>query len=257
MDTDPAQRALDDARRAAGFLTVRQVAALAPEVRVLDPASVLIGVGVSVLPGVELYPSTTLETRHGGVITLAAGARLVRIRDRRRVGGDRAHRRGCRTRPGAGDHRGRRVRRRDRWSGSPDGRVSRRGAGADRRGRAGARAGVRARRRGSRPAATTANPTRTTAAAWSRAPGRSGACAWDSARSLSVGWCTPVDRPVARGSSVSACTTRMRRVVRADCRRPTLSTGHRRAGGQPAPGRAASGRTTRAGRPHGPRGTTG
>ena len=52
------------------------MADLAPEVRVLDPASVLIGVGVSVLPGVELYPSTTLETRHGGVITLAAGARL-------------------------------------------------------------------------------------------------------------------------------------------------------------------------------------
>lgn len=76
MDTDPAQRALDDARRAAGFLTVRQVAALAPEVRVLDPASVLIGVGVSVLPGVVLYPSTTLETRHGGAITLATGARL-------------------------------------------------------------------------------------------------------------------------------------------------------------------------------------
>lgn len=76
MDTDPEQGPLDAARRAAGFLTVRQVAALAPEVRVLDPASVLIGVGVSVLPGVELYPSTTLETRHGGVITLAAGARL-------------------------------------------------------------------------------------------------------------------------------------------------------------------------------------
>jgi hypothetical protein len=76
VDTDPEQGPLDAARRAAGFLTVRQVAALAPEVRVLDPASVLIGVGVSVLPGVELYPSTTLETRHGGVITLAAGARL-------------------------------------------------------------------------------------------------------------------------------------------------------------------------------------
>jgi len=76
MDTDPAQRALDDARRAAGFLPVAEVTALAPEVRVLDPASVLIGVGVSVLPGVVLYPSTTLETRHGGAITLAAGARL-------------------------------------------------------------------------------------------------------------------------------------------------------------------------------------
>ena len=76
MDTDPAQRALDDARRAAGFLPVAEVTALAPEVRVLDPASVLIGVGVSVLPGVVLYPSTTLETRHGGAITLATGARL-------------------------------------------------------------------------------------------------------------------------------------------------------------------------------------
>jgi hypothetical protein len=76
MDTDPAQRALDDARRAAGFLPVAEVLALAPAVRVLDPASVLIGVGVSVLPGVVLYPSTTLETRHGGAITLAAGARL-------------------------------------------------------------------------------------------------------------------------------------------------------------------------------------
>lgn len=76
MDTDPAQRALDDARRAAGFLTVRHVAALAPEVRVLDPASVLIGAGVSVLPGAVLYPSTTLETRDGGVISVASGARL-------------------------------------------------------------------------------------------------------------------------------------------------------------------------------------
>lgn len=76
MDTDLAQRALDDARRAAGFLPVREVVALLPGVRVIDPASVLIGAGVSVLPGAVLYPSTTLETRHGGAITVAAGARL-------------------------------------------------------------------------------------------------------------------------------------------------------------------------------------
>ena len=76
MDSDRTAQALDIARRSAGFLTVHEATALAPDVRVLDPGSVLIGAGVSVRPGAVLYPSTTLESRHGGVITLAAGARL-------------------------------------------------------------------------------------------------------------------------------------------------------------------------------------
>lgn len=76
MDSDRTAQALDVARRAAGFLPVQEVTALAPDVRVLDPGSVLIGAGVSVLPGAVLYPSTTLETRHGGAITVGAGARL-------------------------------------------------------------------------------------------------------------------------------------------------------------------------------------
>lgn len=76
MDSDRTAQALDVARRAAGFLPVHEVTALAPDVRVLDPGSVLIGAGVSVLPGAVLYPSTTLETRHGGAITVGAGARL-------------------------------------------------------------------------------------------------------------------------------------------------------------------------------------
>jgi len=76
MDSDRTARALDIARRAAGFLTVNEVTALAPDVRVLDPGSVLIGAGVSVRPGAVLHPSTTLETRDGGVISVASGARL-------------------------------------------------------------------------------------------------------------------------------------------------------------------------------------
>lgn len=43
MDSDRTAQALDIARRAAGFLTVHEVTALAPDVRVLDPGSVLIG----------------------------------------------------------------------------------------------------------------------------------------------------------------------------------------------------------------------
>ncbi|WP_412161176.1 hypothetical protein [Curtobacterium flaccumfaciens] len=76
MDSDRTARALDIARRSAGFLTVHEATALAPDVRVLDPGSVLIGAGVSVRPGAVLYPSTTLETRDGGVISVASGARL-------------------------------------------------------------------------------------------------------------------------------------------------------------------------------------
>jgi len=257
VDTDPEQGPLDAARRAAGFLTVRQVAALAPEVRVLDPASVLIGVGVSVLPGVELYPSTTLETRHGGVITLAAGARLgpgpvtvvasasaVHIGEDAELGpgpvtivadgsdvviGGRARlTAGCLVEGPARIGEGAQVL----------GPVSLRDVeladGGDHR-----------------------EPDPDHRGAWSRAWGRCVVSAWDSVRSWSVGWRTPVKRPIGRGSSVSARTTRTRRVVRADRRTRSLSTAHPRAGGQPAPGRAASGRTTRAGRPHGPRGTTG
>jgi hypothetical protein len=76
VDSDRTAQALDVARRAAGFLAVHEVTALTPDVRVLDPGSVLIGAGVSVLPGAVLYPSTTLETRDGGLISVASGARL-------------------------------------------------------------------------------------------------------------------------------------------------------------------------------------
>lgn len=68
--------ALDEARRTAGFRTVGEVAALAPQVLVLDPASVLLGSGATVHPGAVLHPSTTLETRDGGTIVVEAGARL-------------------------------------------------------------------------------------------------------------------------------------------------------------------------------------
>ncbi|OII12807.1 hypothetical protein BIU97_02355 [Curtobacterium sp. MCBA15_009] len=68
--------ALDEARRTAGFRTVAEVVALAPEVLVLDPASVLLGTGATVHPGVVLHPSTTLETRDGGTIVVETGARL-------------------------------------------------------------------------------------------------------------------------------------------------------------------------------------
>jgi carbonic anhydrase/acetyltransferase-like protein (isoleucine patch superfamily) len=76
VDIDRSQRALDDVRAAGGFLPVHEVAAFAPEVHVLDPASVLISPGVSLLPGAVLYATTTLETRDGGSITVGAGARL-------------------------------------------------------------------------------------------------------------------------------------------------------------------------------------
>lgn len=68
--------ALDAARRAAGFRTVDEVAALAPGVLVLDPASTLIGTDVTIDDGAVLYPGTTLETRDGGSISIAAGSRL-------------------------------------------------------------------------------------------------------------------------------------------------------------------------------------
>jgi len=68
--------ALDEVRRAAGFRTVDEVAALAPSVLVLDPASTLIGTGVSIERGVLVFPGTTLETRSGGTIAIRTGARL-------------------------------------------------------------------------------------------------------------------------------------------------------------------------------------
>lgn len=68
--------ALDQIRRAAGFRTVDEVAALAPSVLVLDPASTLVGVGVTIGTGAVLYPDTVLETRNGGTIDVVAEARL-------------------------------------------------------------------------------------------------------------------------------------------------------------------------------------
>ncbi|ROP65986.1 MULTISPECIES: hypothetical protein [unclassified Curtobacterium] len=70
------EHALDAVRRAAGFRTVTEVAALAPGVLVLDPGSVLIGLGVSLGTGVVLYPGAVLETRDTGTIEVAAGVRV-------------------------------------------------------------------------------------------------------------------------------------------------------------------------------------
>ncbi len=69
-------RPLDDARLAAGFLTPDDVAALAPDVLVLDPSSVLIGRSVRIEPGVVLYPGTVLEGRGTGTVVVRSGARL-------------------------------------------------------------------------------------------------------------------------------------------------------------------------------------
>lgn len=68
--------ALDAARRAAGFLTPDEVAALVPDVLVLDPASVLVGRSVVIEPGVVVYPGTVLESRGTGAVVVRAGARL-------------------------------------------------------------------------------------------------------------------------------------------------------------------------------------
>jgi carbonic anhydrase/acetyltransferase-like protein (isoleucine patch superfamily) len=76
MDIDGAPDPADDARRAAGFLTVAEVLGLLPEVRVLDPSSVLIGTDVTLAAGAVLYPGTVLETRAGGSITVGSGVRL-------------------------------------------------------------------------------------------------------------------------------------------------------------------------------------
>lgn len=68
--------ALDDARRAAGFRTADEVAALAPDVLVLDPGSVLLGRDVTIEAGVVLSPGVTVETRGSGTVVLRAGSRL-------------------------------------------------------------------------------------------------------------------------------------------------------------------------------------
>jgi carbonic anhydrase/acetyltransferase-like protein (isoleucine patch superfamily) len=70
------EHASDDVRRAAGFRTVAEVEALLPRVLVLDPGSVLIGIGVRVADGVVLYPGTVLETRGAGTIEIGSEARI-------------------------------------------------------------------------------------------------------------------------------------------------------------------------------------
>ncbi|MFZ6993886.1 hypothetical protein ACO0E1_18525 [Curtobacterium sp. RRHDQ66] len=70
------EHALDGVRRAAGFLTVQETAALAPRVAVLDPGSVLVGRGVVLAADVVLYPGVVLETRGAGSVEVGAGARL-------------------------------------------------------------------------------------------------------------------------------------------------------------------------------------
>jgi len=70
------EHALDEVRRAAGFFTVQETAALAPRVAVLDPGSVLVGRGVVLADDVVLYPGVVLETRGSGCVEVGAGARL-------------------------------------------------------------------------------------------------------------------------------------------------------------------------------------
>lgn len=74
------EHACDAVRLAAGFLTVAEVAALAPGVLVLDPGSVLVGRGVAIGDGAVLYPGTALETRgaaaRSGSIDIARGVRV-------------------------------------------------------------------------------------------------------------------------------------------------------------------------------------
>lgn len=71
-----AEHALDVVRRAAGYRTVREVAALAPRVAVLDPGSTLVSGSVELGDGVVLYPGVVLSARGAGSITIAAGAVL-------------------------------------------------------------------------------------------------------------------------------------------------------------------------------------
>lgn len=59
-----------------GFLTVGEVAALAPGVSVLDSGSTLVGADVLIGSGTVVYPGVVLETRDGGRITVGPGVRL-------------------------------------------------------------------------------------------------------------------------------------------------------------------------------------
>ncbi|QQD77526.1 hypothetical protein I8920_07360 [Curtobacterium sp. YC1] len=76
MDEQTPGTAVDVARRAAGFLTEREVAALAPDVLVLDPTSALIGRDVTVGTGTVVHPSATLQTRAGGSAVIGSGVRI-------------------------------------------------------------------------------------------------------------------------------------------------------------------------------------
>lgn len=71
-----AEHALDVVRRAAGYRTVGEVAALAPRVAVLDPGSTLVSGAVELGGGVVLYPGVVLSARGTGSITIAPGAVL-------------------------------------------------------------------------------------------------------------------------------------------------------------------------------------
>ena len=70
------EHALDDVRRAAGYRTVAEVAALAPRVAVLDPGSTLVAGAVELGDGVVLYPGVVLSARGSGSITVGAGTVL-------------------------------------------------------------------------------------------------------------------------------------------------------------------------------------
>lgn len=62
----------DDARRAAGYLTVDELLAALPDVLVLDPAGTLVSPGVVVAPGAVLYPGVVLAATDAAV-TVGAG----------------------------------------------------------------------------------------------------------------------------------------------------------------------------------------
>ena len=70
------EHALDDVRRAAGYRTVAEVAALAPRVAVLDPGSTLVGGAVELGDGVVLYPGVVLFACGAGSVTIGAGTVL-------------------------------------------------------------------------------------------------------------------------------------------------------------------------------------
>jgi carbonic anhydrase/acetyltransferase-like protein (isoleucine patch superfamily) len=71
VDGGPAS--VDAARRAAGFLTIAELAELAKTCRVFDPFSTLISRSVELAPGNILYPSVVIEAVGSAHIAIGAG----------------------------------------------------------------------------------------------------------------------------------------------------------------------------------------